>query len=410
MKSVLYVTTTFPTLAAFLENEVHRLHQRGVHVRVVTLRGVGTEYQPEHAALVPLTRAVGSPLDPGSWLALLGWLVRRPHVLVPSVLRMLWASRGSLYALAGHVGYLPAAARVASLVEREGFERVHGAWAHFPASVAWLASRLSGKRFSMAAHAGADLYRTQAFLAEKAEAADFTVCCVRGNAEMLRRLAPRAADRIEWLYHGVDLARFGAVERRRAAEPTLICVGRLSPPKGFDDAIVAVSRLVARGLAPRLVLIGDGPERARLEALASESGVADRVSFAGALTHAQLVPHYASAWALLAPSKVLSNGRRDGIPNVVVEAMAAGLPCVGTRAAGLEEAVVEGRTGRLANPNDPDSLADAIEPLLRDPAAVDALGESARRSALGGFDVERNFERLHALFRGERPRGDEVRA
>lgn len=406
MKSVLYVTTTFPTLAAFLENEVHRLHQRGVHVRVVTLRGVGTEYQPEHAALVPLTRAVGSPLDPGSWLALLGWLVRRPHVLVPSVLAMLWASRGSLYALAGHVGYLPAAARVASLVEREGFERVHGAWAHFPASVAWLASRLTGRRFSMAAHAGADLYRTQAFLAEKAEAADFTVCCVRGNAEMLRRLAPRAADRIEWLYHGVDLARFGAVERRRAAEPTLICVGRLSPPKGFDDAIVAVARLVARGLAPRLVLIGDGPERARLEALAAESGAAGSVTFAGALTHTQLVPYYASAWALLAPSKVLSNGRRDGIPNVVVEAMAAGLPCVGTRAAGLEEAVVEGRTGRLANPGDPDSLADAIEPLLRDPAAVDALGESARRSALGGFDVERNFERLHALFRGERPRGD----
>lgn len=405
MKSVLYVTTTFPTLAAFLENEVHRLHQRGVRVRVVTLRGVGQEYQPEHGALVPLTRAVGSPFDPASLLALLGWLVRRPHVLIPAVLRMVWASRRSGYALAGHLGYVPAAARVAAIVEREDFERVHGAWAHFPASVAWLASRLTGRRFSMAAHAGADLYRTQAFLREKAEAADFTVCCVRGNAEMLRRLAPRAAARIEWLYHGVDLARFGAVERRRASEPTLLCVGRLSPPKGFDDAIEAVARLHRRGLAPRLVLVGEGPERARLEQIASAAGVAAHVTFTGSLTHEQIVPHYATAWALLAPSKVLSNGRRDGIPNVVVEAMAAGLPCVGTRAAGLEEAIVEGRTGRLANPGDPDSLADAIEPLLREPLQADALGESARRSALGEFDVEANFERLHALFRGGAPRG-----
>ncbi len=403
MKSVLYVTTTFPTLAAFLENEVHRLHQRGVNVRVLTLRGVGTSYQPEHAVLVPLTRAIGSPLDPGGWLALLGWLVRRPHVLVPSVARMLWASRGSLYALAGHVGYLPATARVASLVEREGFERVHGAWAHFPASVAWLASRLAGVRFSMAAHAGSDLYRTQAFLADKVQAADFTVCCVRGNGDMLRRLAPAAADRVIWLYHGVDLRRFGAVQRVREAEPLLLCVGRLSPPKGFDDAIAALGRLARRGLAARLVIVGDGPEHAKLAQLAADEGVADRVTFTGALTHDQILPLYAKAWVLLAPSKVLANGRRDGIPNVIVEAMAAGLPCVGTRAAGLEEAVVEGVTGRLANPADPDSLADAIEPLIRDGALADQLGAGARGSALSQFDVDANFERLFALFRGETP-------
>src|SRR5262245_40567589 len=103
MRSVAYVTTTFPTLAAFIESEVRRLAARGVRVRVFTLRGVGREFQPEHAALVPLTRAVGSPWSPAGWGALLGWLVRRPHVLIPEAARILWASRGSLYALAGHV-------------------------------------------------------------------------------------------------------------------------------------------------------------------------------------------------------------------------------------------------------------------------------------------------------------------
>lgn len=405
MKSVLYVTTTFPTLAAFIENEVKRLHARGVRVRVLTLRAVCTEYQPEHAPLVALTSPVGSPLAPAGWFALLGWLFRRPHVLVPGVLRMLWASRGSAYALAGHLAYLPAAARVASLAEREGFERVHGAWAHFPASVAWLAAKLANKRFSMAAHAGADLYRTQAFLADKARAADFTCCCVRGNAEMLRRLAPGA--KVEWLYHGTDLARFGAIVRARAAEPTLLVVGRLALGKGFDDAVLALAELARRGLRPRLVVVGDGPERERLGTLAREGGVEAQVEFLGSLTHDQIVPLYAAAWLLLAPSKVLANGRRDGIPNVVIEAMAAGVPVVGTRAAGLEEAILPGRTGALAEPANPRSLADALEPLLRAPDEIERLSAIARGAVRETFDADANFARLWALFGGAAVRGDE---
>lgn len=396
MKSVLYVTTTFPTLTAFIENEVRRLVARGVRVRVATLRGAGTEYQPEHAPLLQLVRPVGSLLAPDGVVALLRWLVRRPHVLVPEVWRMLWASRGSSYALAGHLGYLPAAARVADLAEREDVEVIHGAWAHFPGSVAYLAARLTGRRFTLAAHAGADLYRTQAFLAHKVAAAEFVAACVRGNAEMLRRLAPGA--RVEWLYHGTDLSRFGAVVRARAAEPMLLVVGRLSPPKGYDDALRALALLRARGLAPRLVMVGDGPERDRLQALAAELGVAPQVEFRGALDHDAIVPLYAAAWLLVAPSKVMSNGRRDGIPNVVIEALAAGVPVVGTRGTGIEEAVRDGETGALASPNDPASLADAIARLLADPQELERLGGRARGQVRDTFDADVNFERLWALF------------
>jgi len=397
VNSVAYVTTTFPTLAAFVESEVARLDARGVRVRVFALRGVGREFQPGHAHLVPLTRAVGGVFDPASWVALLGWLVRRPHVLIGESGRMVWASRGSLYALIGHLGYLPAAARVASLVERENLERVHGAWAHFPASVAYLAARLTGRRFSMAAHAGADLYRTQAFLAHKALAADFTSACVRGNADMLRALAGPGA-RVEWIYHGVDRGRFDGAGRERATEPLLLAVGRLSPPKGFDDALRALGILRERGLTPRLAIVGDGPERARLEALARERGVEGQVEFLGSLTHDALVPLYRRAWMLLAPCRVLANGRRDGIPNVVIEAMAMGVPCAGTRAAGLEEAIVHGVNGALCEPGDPAALADAIEPLLREPSRLDILGARARADVGERFDAERNFGRLLALF------------
>lgn len=397
MRSVAYVTTTFPTLAAFVENEVHRLLRRGVRVRVFTLRGISSQYQPEHAALIPLTRDVGSPLAPAAWAAMLGWTLRRPDVMIGDVLRLLWASRHSPYALAGHLGYLPAAARLARLIEREDLEVVHGAWAHFPATVAYLAARLTGRPFTMAAHAGADLYRTRAFLAEKTRAARFTAACVRGNADLLCELAGPAA-RVEWIYHGVDAQRFDGQGRTREDPPMLLVVGRLSRAKGFDLAVRALALLSARGHDARLVVVGDGPERGALETLAREEGIADRVSFRGALTHQALLPLYREASILIAPCRVLANGRRDGIPNVVIEAMAMGVPCVGTRAAGLEEAIVPGETGALCDPEDLPALADALESLLGDPALLDRLGARARASVLERFDAERNFERLYALF------------
>jgi len=397
VRSVAVVTTAFPTAAFFVEADVKRLHERGVRVQVFALRSPrGRTWQPEHDALLPLTRWVGSPLHPSAWMALLAWMVRKPHVLLPEWLKQLWASRGSRYAFLGHVGYLPAAARIAILVERGDFDCVHAAWAHFPGSVAYLVSRLTGRRFSMSAHAGSDLYRTQAFLGEKLRAARFTSACVRRNAEMLRALGgPRA--RVECVYHGVDLRRFDGAQRRRDPEPHLVTVGRLAPAKGYDVAIRALASLATRGIRPRLTVVGEGPERPHLEALVREAGLGEQVRFAGELPQAELVGLYARAWLLLAPSRVLSNGRRDGIPNVTVEAMAMGLPVLGTYAGGLDEAVTPGETGGLVPPDDPAAFAEALERLLADPQELDRMSERACQRAHGEFDAGRNFQRLFEL-------------
>jgi glycosyltransferase involved in cell wall biosynthesis len=400
MRSIAVVTTAFPTTAMFVESDVRRLHERGVRVQVFALRSPrGREWQADHEALLPLTRWVGSPAHPAAWLALLGWMIRKPHVLVPAWTQMLWASRGSAYALVGHVAYLPAAARIASLVERERLDQVHAAWAHFPGSVAYLVARLTGRPFSMSAHAGSDLYRTQAFLAEKARAARFTATCVGRNAAMLRALAGPEA-RVECVYHGVDLARFDGAGRARDPEPLLVTVGRLVPAKGFDLAIEALGRL-APGRAPRLVVVGEGPERARLEALARARGVESRVTFTGPLPQRELVGLYQRAWLLLAPSRVLANGRRDGIPNVTIEAMAMGVPVLGTTAGGLEEAVTAGETGVLVPPDDPGALAEALTRWIADPAGLERMGELARRMVKDRFDGARNFERLFDLLDGD---------
>ena len=169
-----------------------------------------------------------------------------------------------------------------------------------------------------------------------------------------------------------------------------------NPPRGMGV-------LRRRGLTPKLVVVGDGPLRAALEADAVRHGVAAQVEFRGALPHEELLPLYRAAWMLVAPSRVLRNGRRDGIPNVIVESMAMGVPCVGTRVAGLEEAIAPGTTGALCEAGNPEALATAIAGLLADPAALDRMGEAAQRTARERFDFDRNFERMFDLLIGDAP-------
>jgi glycosyltransferase involved in cell wall biosynthesis len=218
---------------------------------------------------------------------------------------------------------------------------------------------------------------------------------------MLRRIAGEDA-RVACVYHGVDLTRFDGRGRARAAGPHLLAVGRLHAAKGFDLAIEALARLATRGIGARLTLVGDGPERERLEAQARERGVADRVRFLEGMPQSGLLDLYREAWMLLMPSRVLANGRRDGIPNVVVEAMAMGLPVVGTRAAGLAEAISDGVDGALVPPDDAEALAAEVGRLVASPAEVDRLGAAARARIAERFDAERNFERLFALMNGGR--------
>ena len=194
---------------------------------------------------------MGSPFGRAAGSRCSRWLVRRPHVLVPEVLRILWASRGSAYALAGHVGYLPAAARVAALAEREGFERIHGAWAHFPASVAYLAARLVGPAIQHGR-------RTRAPTCTARRPSCAKRCATRTSSPRACAATPSHAARAraavaacEWLYHGTDLARFGAIERARAESPTLLVVGRLAPREGIRRRDARAGRACAPAGFPR---------------------------------------------------------------------------------------------------------------------------------------------------------------
>lgn len=278
-----------------------------------------------------------------------------------------------------------AAAQAAELVARcDGLvDAFHGYFAHRPAEVAALAAGALGVRYGFSSHALDVRKVSAAELAARAAGAAVVIGC---NGDVAASLAAAGAD-VHLLPHGVDASVFTP-----AAEPDvpaagapieLVAVGRLVAKKGFD---VLIAALGAMRSPYRLRLVGDGPERAALEKLAAYHGVVGNVTFAGRCTHAELPALLRSADVVVAPSVVDANGDRDGLPNVVLEAMACGRAVVASDVAAIATAVRPGRTGVLVPPGRADALAAAIDALAAEPAERDRLGRAARAC------VEEEFE------------------
>ncbi|MGH7820320.1 MAG: glycosyltransferase family 4 protein, partial [Candidatus Binatia bacterium] len=271
----------------------------------------------------------------------------------------------------------------------------HANWAHLPATSAWIASRLTGIPFSFSAHAGRDLFRTSALLRVKLRDASFAIACNdAARARLIEAVGREAAHKVHVCYHGVDLERFQL--RSETDGAYLLSVGNLDAAKGFDVAVRSLTALRGRDVPYRIV--GAGKERDALAALAARLGLGAVVDLAGVLHGAQLVEAYRGARVFLAPSRILPDGGRDGLPNVVLEAMAVGVPVVASNVAALPEAIVHERTGLLVASEDEAALSAAIVRLLDDRELRERLVRAARERVVRTFDRARNVEHFCSFF------------
>ncbi len=188
----------------------------------------------------------------------------------------------------------------------------------------------------------------------------------------------------------------------------ILAVGRLVEKKGLNYLVEACTLLRERGIPFRCLLVGGGPLRDHLRAQIAALGLAGSVSLLGARTQEDLVDIYRQATLLALPCVVLENGDRDGIPNVLVEAMGMGLPVVSTRISGIPELVDHGRNGLLVPPRDAAALAEAMAALLADPAQRQRLQAEAHRTITSRFDLAQNAARLEALFAATLERGEGI--
>jgi glycosyltransferase involved in cell wall biosynthesis len=347
--------------------------------------------------------------------------VRAPLTYVPQSLRGHWAefaARHLRVAGAAPLAYLRAlvfavrrgrralqdflqAGWLAAQSRDDGIGHLHTHFISTPADVAELVSRLTTLPFSISAHAK-DIYLSDpADLRRKLEAARFTVTCTEFNRRTLASIAPRA--RVHRMYHGVDQTQFHPRQRAGISAPAVILsVGRLREKKGLDTLIDACRVLRARGQAFRCEIVGYGEEHDRLQARIARHGLTDEVCLVGKLPREQVIECYARAAVYVQPSRIAADGDRDGIPNVLLEAMAMGLPVVASSVSGIPELVRDGRNGLLVEPDDPVALADAITRLLHQPRLCAELTCHARETVAESFDNDRNLRLLRRLLHEHR--------
>ena len=356
-----YLTAVWPSPSeTFLAREVDGLRAAGVDLRVFALRADG-------------------PADPTVGYAPPPWHTAR--VRHPATVARLAAGCRS----AAQLRHLPSALWLAEQMAEQGCNALHAAWANLPADLAWMAQQLGGPAYTVAGHAFDVFVTQQVRPAAWADVLGFVTCKRAAQRALARRLG---ADRVTYLPHGLPLDQW---PRRVGTplEPLILGVGRLVPKKGFDTLVRAVARL---NLAPRLVVLGDGPERERLTELAAGLGVA--LELPGQIPAGQVRGWLERASLLALPSRVTARGDRDGLANVILEAMAVGVPVVSTAAGSAEDAIAHGRTGLLVPADDAQSLADSLGRVLTHGGLAERLAHGARAQVEHRFNLEVNTARL----------------
>jgi glycosyltransferase involved in cell wall biosynthesis len=295
--------------------------------------------------------------------------------------------------------------RVTAALDGAPPTRLHAAFAHDPALVALLTSRLSGVPFSFTAHAR-DLYELPpARLVRRVEAAEAVVTCCDANRRHLAAVLPGTlAGKVDVVVHGVDVERFRPPAGPAGNDPpVLLSVGRLVEKKGFPDLLQAAASLQRRGYRFRLDIHGDGPDRPALAAAVTELGLEDDVRLLPAIPRDALAETYRRADVFVLTPFVTGSGDRDGIPNVLVEAMASGLPVVATAVGGIPELVEHGGNGLLAEPRDVGAVIAHLACLLDDADERARLGVRARATVLERFDDRQAATTLAALLHDREP-------
>jgi colanic acid/amylovoran biosynthesis glycosyltransferase len=395
---VAYVMSRFPKISeTFILNEILVLERLGVRVEVFPLLSEHEDVRhPEADRLV--ARAHHAPLLSLKVLgAQAAWLAEAPSRYLRTWWRTLRGSARSREAFLRAFYVVPLAAAYAREMRAAGVARVHAHYATYPALAALVVRELTGIPYGFTAHAH-DIYVDRTMLAEKLRGADLVVTVSEYNRCLLRELYGPAAEHVEVVRCGVDPGFFAPRGSARAGAPlTILSVASLEPYKGHADLLCACTLLAARGVAFRLLLVGDGVERARLEALGRDLGLGDAVMFLGRRPRSAVRQLLAEADVFALASVTTASGKKEGIPVALMEALASGVPAVATDVSGVHELVIDGTTGLLVPERRPLALADALETLARDPALCERLGRAGRARVLEEYDLTRNVRRLHAL-------------
>lgn len=402
---VAYVMSRFPKLSeTFVLEEIRAVEQAGVHCELFPLiREQGTV--PVSGSDDYVRRAHYQPaLSLRITMSALAWLFERPVRVVSTVALALRGVIGSRKFTIGLVGLLPKTMHNARVARTMGIDHVHAHFAHHPALAAWIIHRLTGIPYSFTAH-GHDVQVDRRMLCRKVEDSAFAVTISEHNRALMVDTCPGQADRIDVLHTGVDTRRLTPDLTQCPTEGPwspgrvrILSVGRLEPVKGHAVLVDAARRAVGRGIDLDVVIVGEGPQHDALEQRIAARDLRGRVRLFGPKPHDEVLALMRSADVVVLPSAPTSDGRVEGIPVVLMEAMSLGTPVAASRLPGVVELLGPDHP-LLFPPGDANGLADAIARLAEDATFAAELAASGRARVLRSFDIHLTAESLAERFR-----------
>jgi len=402
--TIAYITSRYPYVShTFILREILALRALGLDICTFSVR------RPDESEVLTdlekRERAQTSYILPTGPLKLLAahtrWFFQHPlrylsalivafHVRPPGVRGLLWA-----------LFYFAEAALLAGRLSSRRIEHLHAHFANVAANLAMVAARLTGASWSLTLHGQADFGRpSETRLAQKIHSARFVCCvCDYGRRQAIHAAGPQVADKIHLVPCGLDLEDFPATTTGdRQDQPAderpveLLTVGRLSPEKGHEFLLEALASLCSKNLPITCTLVGDGPRNRFLHDRAAELDLTSHVHFLGSVGQDRIQDLYRRADVFILPSLA------EGLPVVLLEAMALQRPVVTSRIAGIPELVQDGVNGLLVEPARSDQLAHAIERLVCDPNLRQRLGHAARQAVLDRHDIRISADRMARLF------------
>ena len=395
---IAYILGTYPYLTTtFIDREILAVIKRKVNLILIAIRKPPPfEMNSEVRKLAKKTKYI----LPVSWFLFLKinivlifsrplrycqiffYLLTRSHRTVRERLKTLFHFYEGIYAV--------------QMLRRCNVKHIHAHFADRAAIVAMVAAKFLDIPYSLTAHAS-DIYVSPIMLKEKIENAKFVTTCTFYNKMYLERLTSK---QIELVYHGVDLKdlQFSSKIKNNEKPELILSVGQLKEKKGFSFLIKACGLLKSRGYNFICEIIGEGPERSNLEKLINDLSLENVVNLCGPLPNKKVIDKYQHATLFVLSCIPAKNADRDGIPNVLLEAMGLQIPVISTKFSGIPEVIENGINGLLVDTENEEALAEAMAKLLSDSGLQKKLGRGGRKIIEDKFDVNKNIEQLLRLF------------
>lgn len=391
-----YLTSWYPSVShTFILREVEALRDLGADVLPASIRRSPPEQHPgaaEQAEALHCFNVIPAVKQPGTLLAALGFALARPGRLAQMAAQAWRMRRAGLRGTIWQLAYLVEGLVLAHWLTRNEVHHLHVHFTDGVATAGMLAAGLADIPWSLTVHGPADFNDPAGWhLGRKAGHAAFVACISHfARSQVMIHTDPADWPKLRIVHCGIDPALYDRAPAPPAEPVELLFVGRLVPVKGLRILLEAMEHVKT---PVRLTIVGDGPDRVALEETAA--GLGARVRFTGYLSQTQVAETLAATHVVVLPSFA------EGVPVMLMEAMASGLPVIATRVAGTSELVEEGISGRLVSPGDAAALTQAIEALAADPDLRQRMGEMGRARVCTDFDGSVEARRLAAFFAGD---------